>query len=81
MNRISRQIYRGWPTGISVDELHSFAKNRLSGFKAFLVTAQRDQRTSELNLSATQVLLAMGIGLCLTGPLIWVFVRYWLFAL
>jgi hypothetical protein len=81
MNRISRDIYRGWSTGISVDELHSFAKRRLSGFKAFLVTAQRDQQTSEINLSATQVLLAMAIGLCLTGPLVWMFVRYWLFAL
>jgi len=27
------------------------------------------------------VLLAMATGLCLTGPLVWMFVRYWLFAL
>jgi len=81
MNRISRRIYRGWPTEICVDDLLSFAKRYLSGFKALLVPAQHEQRTSEINISTPQVLLAMAIGLCLTGPLVWMFVRYWLFAL
>jgi len=47
----------------------------------FLLPAQHDQRSPEVNISATQVLLAMATGLCLTGPLVWMFVRYWLFAL
>jgi hypothetical protein len=48
---------------------------------AFLVPVRHDERSPEVNISATQVLLAMATGLCLTGPLIWMFVRYWLFAL
>ena len=47
----------------------------------FFVPAQRDERSPEVNISATPVLLAMATGLCLTGPLVWMFVRYWLFAL
>jgi hypothetical protein len=47
----------------------------------FLVRGQYEERSSELNISATQVLLAMATGLCLMGPLVWMFVRYWLFAL
>jgi len=46
-----------------------------------LVPARHDERFPEVNISATQVLLAMATGLCLTGPLVWMFVRYWLFAL
>jgi hypothetical protein len=37
--------------------------------------------TRKVNISGTQVFLAMGAGLCLAGPLAWMFVRYWLFAL
>ena len=48
---------------------------------ASLVPARHDERSSEVNISVTQVLLAMATGLCLTGPLVWMFVRYWLFAL
>jgi hypothetical protein len=47
----------------------------------FLVPARHDERSPEVNISATQVLLSMATGLCLTGPLVWMFVRYWLFAL
>jgi hypothetical protein len=36
--------------------------------------------TSKVNISGTQVLLAMVAGLCLAGPLVWILVRYWLFA-
>jgi hypothetical protein len=37
--------------------------------------------TRKLNISGTQVFLVMVAGLCLAGPLAWMFVRYWLFAL
>jgi hypothetical protein len=33
------------------------------------------------NISGTQVFLVMAAGLCLAGPLAWMLVRYWLFAL
>jgi len=46
-----------------------------------LVPAQHDERCPEVNISVTEVLLAMATGVCLTGPLIWMFVRYWLFGL
>jgi hypothetical protein len=46
----------------------------------FLVPTRHDERSPEVDISATQVLLAMAIGLCLTGTLVWMFVRYWLFA-
>jgi hypothetical protein len=45
----------------------------------FLVHGQHDERSPEVNIRATQVLLAMVTGLCLTGPLVWMFVRYGLF--
>lgn len=80
MNAISRGIYHVCPTGNCLDNLHSFAKLYLSAFKSFLVRTQRDEPSSEVDLSATQVLLATATGLGLTGPLIWLFVRYWLFA-
>jgi len=48
---------------------------------AFLVPARHHERSPEINISATQVLLAMATGLCLMGPLLWMLVRYWLFAL
>jgi hypothetical protein len=35
----------------------------------------------KVNVSGSQVILAMAAGLCLAGPLAWMFVRYWLFAL
>lgn len=73
-------MYRVCLTGIPVDDLHCFAKGRLSSLKAFLVSAQRDERNPEVNISGTQVLLAMAIGLCSAGPLVSILVRYWLFA-
>ena len=45
------------------------------------VPAQNDERSPEVNISGTEVLLALATGLCLTGPLVWMFVRYWLFGL
>jgi hypothetical protein len=47
----------------------------------FLAAARHDERSPEVNISATQVLLAMATGLCLAGPIVWMFVRYWLFGL
>jgi hypothetical protein len=47
----------------------------------FLLPARHDERSPEVNISATQVLLAMVTSLCVMGPLVWMFVRYWLFAL
>jgi hypothetical protein len=41
---------------------------------------QQGERTPELSISLIQVLLAMAVGLCSAGPLVWIFVRYWLFA-
>ena len=35
----------------------------------------------KVNISGTQVFLAMAAVLCMAGPLAWIFVRYWLFAL
>jgi len=69
-----------------------FCRLKLNGYRrivnqtlmlpnAFFVPARRDERSPEVNISATPVLLAMATGLCLTGPLVWMFVRYWLFAL
>jgi hypothetical protein len=46
-----------------------------------LVSAQHDERSCEVNISGAEVLLAMATGLCLAGPLVWMFVRYWLFGL
>ena len=43
--------------------------------------AQRDTITREINVSGTQVLVALATGVCLAGPLVWAFVKYWLFAL
>lgn len=80
MNTISRGIYGVCPTRNCFDDLHNFAKLHLSTIKPFLVRSQRDERPTEVDLPATQVLLATGTALCLTGPLIWLFVRYWLFA-
>jgi hypothetical protein len=63
----------GWVPG-------KFSKPRIPAFKSLLLHARRDARTRELNISATQVFVGTGIGLCLMAPLIWVFIRYWLFA-
>jgi hypothetical protein len=35
----------------------------------------------KVDISGTQVFAAMAAGLCLAGPILWVLVRYWLFAL
>lgn len=79
MNEILKRVYRSGPTAISVGNPHNLAKLHLPGSNA-LLHAQRDERARELDISATQVLMAMATGLCLMGPLVWAFIRYWLFA-
>jgi hypothetical protein len=36
--------------------------------------------TPELNISGSHVLVVLGAGIGLAGPLVWVFLKYWLFA-
>jgi hypothetical protein len=48
--------------------------------KSTLVFAQHDSATREITISGNQVLLALAAAFCLAGPLLWAFVRYWLFA-
>jgi hypothetical protein len=47
--------------------------------KSTLMFAQRGV-APELSISGTQVLVVLAAGSCLVGPLVWVFVKYWLFA-
>jgi hypothetical protein len=44
-------------------------------------TVAQTDTMRRVNISGSQVILAMATGLCLIGPLVWAFVRYWLFAL
>jgi hypothetical protein len=36
--------------------------------------------TREINISGNQALVGLAVAFCLAGPLLWAFVRYWLFA-
>jgi hypothetical protein len=45
------------------------------------VFAQRSGATREINISGNQVLVALAVAFCLSGPLVWGLVKYWLFAL
>jgi hypothetical protein len=42
--------------------------------------AQYRAATHEINISGNQLLVALAAGFSLAGPLLWAFVRYWLFA-
>jgi hypothetical protein len=42
--------------------------------------AKREENARELNLSGTQMFLMFALGLCSGLPLVWLFVRYWIFA-
>ncbi len=48
--------------------------------KSTSISAQR-RVTRELNISGSHVLVVLAAGIFLAGPLIWVCVKYWLFAL
>jgi hypothetical protein len=54
--------------------------SRRSLLKSTLVIAQHGSATREINISGNQVLVALATVSCLAGPLVWAFVRYWLFA-
>jgi hypothetical protein len=41
--------------------------------------AQR-RLTPELNISGSHVLVVLATSICLAGPLVWMCVKYWLFA-
>jgi len=43
------------------------------------VSAQRSM-TSELNISGGHVLVVLATSICLGVPLVWAFLKYWLFA-
>jgi hypothetical protein len=66
---------------LKLNRYRRIVKQSLMLPNTFLVRGQHDERSPEVNISASQVLLAMATGLCLTGPVVWMFVRYWLFAL
>jgi hypothetical protein len=36
---------------------------------------------SDLNISGSHVLVVLATSICLAGPLVWICVKYWLFAL
>jgi len=66
------------PTAMSDEEADN---SQRSLPKSTSVLGQRGIATGEINISANQVLVALAAGFCLMGPLVWAFVRYWLFAL
>lgn len=47
--------------------------------KSTFMFAQRGV-AAEFSISGTQVLVVLVAGSCLVGPLVWVFLKYWLFA-
>jgi hypothetical protein len=57
------------------------ANSRWSLSESTPVFGQPGGATDEINISGNQVLVALAAGFCFMGPLLWAFVRYWLFAL
>lgn len=47
--------------------------------KSTLIFAQRGV-APEFSISGSQVLVVLAAGSCLVGSLVWMFVKYWLFA-
>ena len=66
---------------LNLDRYRRTVNQKLMLPNTSLVPAQHDERSPEVNISGTEVLLAMATGLCLSGPLVWIFVKYWLFAM
>src|SRR6266403_3398320 len=54
---------------------------RRSPLKSTPVFVHHGSALREMNISGNQVLVALAIAFCLAGPILWAFVRYWLFAL
>jgi hypothetical protein len=53
---------------------------RRSLLESARVFADHDSATREINVSGNHALVALAATFCLAGPLLWAFVRYWLFA-
>jgi len=53
---------------------------RRSCLKSTPVFVHHGSALREMNISGNQVLVALAIAFCLAGPILWAFVRYWLFA-
>jgi len=60
------------------DERDNLRRSRLKSTPVFV---HHGSALSEMNISGNQVLVALAIAFCLAGPILWAFVRYWLFAL
>jgi hypothetical protein len=56
------------------------AGNLLANLKPTLAVAKHDTTRPEINISGNQLLVAFVVAFCLAGPLVWLFVRYWVFA-
>lgn len=56
---------------------HSVERGQL---KSTLMFPLRDGFTRELNISGTHLVAALTIVFCVGGPLVWAFMKYWLFA-
>jgi hypothetical protein len=68
------------PTGGLLEEPRLQLQRRLTSEFGAAPERAMQYESPTINISATQVFLAMATGLGLTGPLVWMFVRYWLFA-
>jgi hypothetical protein len=60
----------------------SLDPSRLTGlrFRVDLDVTSHRVADLEINISGNQVFVALASSLCLAGPLVWAFVRYWIFA-
>ena len=54
--------------------------SRRNLLESTLVFARLGGSTREINISGNHVLMALAVAFCLAGPIVWAFVRYWLFA-
>jgi len=59
------------------DERDNLRRSRLKSTPVFV---HHRYALREMNISGNQVLVALAIAFCLAGPILWAFVRYWLFA-
>ena len=80
MNSSSKAIDQSGRTEDFVESLYDSARQYRSGFKESLVRSQRAERTAEISISGTQLLLAISVVIGSAGPIVWLFVKYWLFA-
>ena len=62
---------------MSDERTHSVERDQL---KSTLMFPRRDCFTRELNISGTHLVSALTIVFSVGGPLVWAFMKYWLFA-